>query len=92
VENADIAAPNGLVLSFNSLNPGRIVYRAPGKGRVRLEIFSINGKRLGILADGNAGEGIRSVQWNPAGKASGVCIIRLTAGKKLLVKKAILMN
>jgi hypothetical protein len=70
----------------NPFNPvTEIRFDVSGPGKVTVEIFSLTGKRLKILADGEYGPGRYSVNWDgtgPQGRAlgSGIYLCRMTAG------------
>ena len=55
-----------------------VAYRLEAPAAVRVEVFDALGRRVALLADGpSASEG--RVQWDAAGVASGVYVVRLTA-------------
>ena len=69
----------------------------PGPGRVRLEIFDVQGRRIRTLADQTMKGGRHTLQWNGLNDAgsnvsSGVYLYRLVCGKKVLTRKLVMMR
>jgi hypothetical protein len=98
---AGAAVPARLVLSENRPNPfnpsTRIDFGLPRAGRATLEIYSVLGERVAILADGVYGAGYHSVAWpgtNARGTevASGVYFYRLVADGRVLTRKMLLLK
>ncbi len=77
----------------NPFNPGtEIRFDVPFTGRVRIEVYSLIGKRLAVLADGEYGPGAYLVRWNgtddsgrPMG--SGIYFCRMAAGNFTRINK-----
>ena len=93
--------PREFVLDPNYPNPFNssttIRYRLEEPGRVRLEIFDVQGQKVKTLADGYAGSGVYQVEWDgtdASGKpvATGVYLARLQKGTALLVHKMLLLK
>ena len=64
----------------NPFNPKTMIrYALPRDGLVRLEIFDINGRRVHRLSDGIQQAGIHEIEWDSAGAASGVYLLRMQA-------------
>ena len=95
------SAPREFALDPNYPNPFNsattIRYRLEAPGRVRLEVFDIQGQKVKTLADGDAGPGAYQVEWdgtdasgNPV--ATGVYLARLQKGKASLVHKMLLLK
>jgi hypothetical protein len=84
--------------SPNPFNPStRIAWDLDERCRVRIEIFDAAGRKVRTLADTFMGPGRHEAVWdgrasggNPAG--SGVYMCRLTAGKRALSRKMILLR
>lgn len=77
----------------NPFNPmTRISYYLPKEMRVNLSVYDVNGKLVERLIDDVQSEGDHIVQWNAAGKASGVYFYRLTADDAVQVKRMILLK
>jgi PKD repeat protein len=75
-----------------SLARGGISYSIPRAGNVRLEMFAVDGRRVGLLADGmrNAGEQIAA--WNPVRQSSGTYLFRLTWEGKTVTRRLLLIK
>ena len=95
------SAPREFALDPNYPNPFNsattIRYRLEAPGRVRLEVFDIQGQKVKTLADGDAGPGAYQVEWdgtdasgNPV--ATGVYLARLQKGTASLVHKMLLLK
>jgi hypothetical protein len=82
----------------NPFNPStKISFALPGKVFVNLSIYDITGRRVKTLVHTPLGEGLKEITWhgidargNPV--SSGVYFYRLTAGKRTLTKKMILLK
>ena len=100
-EDDRIAAPREFALDPNYPNPFNssttIRYRIAEPGRVRLEIFTVQGQKVKTLADGDVGPGVYQVEWDgldASGKpvATGVYLARLQKGTASLVHKMLLLK
>ena len=100
-ERDQIGTPREFALDPNYPNPFNsatiIRYRIEEPGRVRLEVFDIQGQKVKTLADGDVGPGVYQVEWdgtNASGKpvATGVYLARLQKGTALLVHKMLLLK
>ena len=82
----------------NPFNPSTaIAYFLPEDCRVRLSIFDTAGRLVRTLADGPAVAGTHTIGWdgrNDRGSSvgSGVYYYRLTAGRKTITRKLVLMR
>ena len=94
-------APAALRLMQNSPNPfnpsTRIAYSLDAGCHVRLEVFDAAGRSVAVLVDGLRGAGGHEAVWNGTGNdgrraASGVYMYRLTAGKRTLTRKMVLLR
>ena len=94
-------APREFALDPNYPNPFNssttIRYRIEEPGRVRLEIFDVQGQKVKTLADGDVGPGVYQVEWDgtdASGKpvATGVYLARLQKGTASLVHKMLLLK
>jgi acyl-CoA thioesterase I len=47
--------------------------------RVRLAVYDLLGREVGVLVDGNLPPGEHLARWNPTGMASGIYVCRLTS-------------
>ena len=100
-EGDQSGAPQKFALDLNYPNPFNssttIRYRIEEPGRVRLEIFDVQGKKVKTLAHGYTGLGVYQVEWDGAdasGKpvATGVYIVRLQKGTISLFHKMLLLK
>jgi hypothetical protein len=63
----------------NPFNPSTIIhYGLRANSNVRLEIFNVLGQKVGVLVDGEQGEGYHAVTWH-ASVPSGVYFYRIEA-------------
>ena len=82
----------------NPFNPAtRIAWYLDERSHVRLEVFDAAGRKVATLADGVRDTGDHEVIWSGASAdgrpaASGVYFYRLTAGKRTLTRKMILLR
>ncbi len=65
----------------------RVAYSLPERARVRIEAFSVTGRRLGTLAEGERGPGNHQESFSIRGQRGrgfgpGVYLIRVTAGRE----------
>jgi len=64
----------------NPFNPvTSIAYALPVDSHVRLTVFDLTGREVAILVDGTEGAGIKTVEWDARGIASGVYVYRMTS-------------
>ena len=100
-EGDQSGAPQKFALDLNYPNPFNssttIRYRIEEPGRVRLDVFDVQGKKVKTLADGYTGLGVYQVEWDGAdarGKpvATGVYIVRLQKGTVSLFHKMLLLK
>ena len=94
-------APREFALDPNYPNPFNssttIRYRIEEPGRVRLEIFAVQGQKVKTLVDSYVGPGVYQVEWDgtdASGKpvATGVYLARLQKGTALFVHKMLLLK
>jgi hypothetical protein len=101
-ETESIAAPKApLALYQNNPNPFNpsttIGYYIPEKCLVKLEVYDVVGARVARLVSSEKASGYHSVEWKGTGDdgdrvASGVYFYRLTAGKKTISRKMVLLQ
>jgi len=93
--------PREFALDPNYPNPFNssttIRYRIAEPGRVRLEVFAVQGQKVKTLADGNVGAGVYQVEWDgtdASGKpvATGVYLAHLQKDTASLVHKMLLLR
>jgi len=81
----------------NPFNPStRIRYYLPEAARVDLSVYDVAGRRVIRLVDCDQPRGVHELTWNGAGPngscVSGVYFCRLSAGKKTISKKMVLLK
>ena len=82
----------------NPFNPvTRIDYTVDQEGAVRLAIYDVSGRLVRTLVDRRMRSGAHSEEWNARDSrgnlsATGVYFIRLTAGSRMLTRKAVLLK
>ena len=69
-----------------------INYQLQTNGHVTLKVFDVLGREVATLVNCVEDAGIRSVQWNAAGLASGAHLYKLQAGNYTATKKLILLR
>lgn len=83
-------------LTGNYPNPFKtettIRFSLPEKAKANLEVYSAQGLKIAVLADGLFSAGITEVQWNAASIPPGIYYIRFKSGESVETKKAILIN
>lgn len=91
----------GLALHEPSPNPANpmshIRYDLPVAMKIRIEVYDLSGRTIAVLLDGSAPPGHGEVTWDGTGingsrVASGVCFVRMTAGKYSFSKKLVLLR
>jgi len=101
IDDDEREIPSEVALSQNYPNPFNpttiIKFAVFQPGRVKLEIYSIEGKQVNVLINNHLNSGQYSVTWNGSdysGKhlASGIYFFRFVAGDYRKVKKAILVK
>ena len=100
-EGNQSGAPREFALDPNYPNPFNssttIRYRIEEPGRVRVEIFDVQGQKVKTLADGYAGQGVYQVEWDGADAsgnpvATGVYLVRLQKDSSSLFHKMLLLK
>jgi beta-glucuronidase len=96
VEETETSVPASLVLHQNypnPFNPTTIVsYQLPVVNDVRLVVYDMLGREVGLLVDEKEAAGNHQVRFDAAGLSTGVYICRLTAGQSTASRKLILMK
>jgi hypothetical protein len=87
----DANGPIAFALHPNSPNPfgleTLIRFSIPKAGRVRLNVFDVNGREVATLVDGQRPAGTYDVRWVPASLRSGVYFYRLESAGRREVRK-----
>jgi uncharacterized delta-60 repeat protein len=77
----------------NPFNPLTIIsYQLPRRSFVNLKVFDLLGREIETLVSEVQSAGIHTLRWNAARFASGVYIIRLTAGNSIASQKLLLIR
>jgi len=72
----------------NPFNPSTtITFSLPEAGPVKLEVFDLLGRRVGLVVDGVMPPGTHAVPFDAADLAGGMYLCRLRAGEKVFIKK-----
>jgi hypothetical protein len=96
-----LGLPAGMSLGQNYPNPfnasTQIRYQLDAASLVELEVCSLAGQRIRVLADGVQEEGIYQVSWDGGDQegrpvASGVYFCRLKAGEQVQVRRMLLLR
>jgi len=69
-----------------------IRYALPKDAEVKLEVYNIRGERVLVLVNGRQKAGHKKITWDAKGFASGIYLCRLQAGKRIMVKKMVLLK
>ncbi|MBX2818042.1 MAG: T9SS type A sorting domain-containing protein [Rhodothermaceae bacterium] len=96
VANEDEILPNSFALDQNYPNPFNptttISYQVPANGLVKLEVFDLLGRSVGVLVNETVSAGQYTVDFNAANLSSGVYLYRLSAGEHVETRKMLLMK
>jgi len=96
VANEDEILPNSFALDQNYPNPFNptttISYQVPTTGLVKLEVFDLLGRSVGVLVNGTVTAGQYTVDFDAASLSSGVYLYRLSAGENVETRKMLLMK
>ncbi len=90
------ARPRTLSLSQNYPNPfnpsTRIEYSVPAGGKVRLEVFNLQGRLVSTLVDEVKSPGLYTAAFDGSGLRSGTYVCRVEMGSKVRTKKMTLIK
>jgi hypothetical protein len=100
VSNADGyisgSSPSGFQLYQNYPNPFNpsttIRYELPLGGKVRLQVFDVNGRLVETLVDGFRRAGVYAIEFTKENLATGTYFCRLSSGEESAVRKMILVR
>ncbi len=70
----------------------RILYALPQAATVHMELYNLLGQQLAVLAAGWQTAGYHSARWDGAQAASGVYLVRLTAGEFSATQRLLLIR
>jgi len=77
----------------NPFNPStNINFTLAKPTTVDIKVYDLRGRVVKTFAPKLYGEGNNSVVWNASGASSGMYLIKMQAGKKIMVEKAILLK
>jgi titin len=77
----------------NPFNPAtNIRFGVPRAAQVTIEIFDILGRKMATLINGTMPPGIHTVVWDCSACPSGMYIIRMNTGERVLLRKTLLMK
>ncbi len=77
----------------NPFNPATVIsYHVPLASRVSLTVFDLLGREVAVLVNEEKPSGSYTAQWNAAGFASGIYLVRMQAGSFVDTKKIVLMK
>ena len=92
----DTETPGSIELRQNYPNPfnpsTNITFFLPEDRQVRLGIYNIVGQQVATLIDDNIGAGEHSVVWNASNNPSGIYIVQLETGSRILTRKITLVK
>jgi hypothetical protein len=87
---------NAYMLSQNYPNPfnptTEISYSLDQSANVKLVVFDVTGREIATLVDGMQSSGSHKVVFGGANLSSGIYFYKIETGKKVLVKKMILVK
>jgi len=94
-KDIDYIAPKPKLLG-NYPNPFEklttVRFSLPEKAKASVELYSAQGIKIAVLADGLLPAGITEVQWNATSIPPGIYFIRFKSGESVETKKAILID
>ena len=77
----------------NPFNPATTIgYRIPRAGNVTLIVYDVLGQEVARLVDQFQPAGDYAVPWNASNRASGVYLVRMTAGAYIATKRMLLIK
>ncbi len=90
----DVPSTFGLDQNYpNPFNPATMIgYQVPVAGRVSIIVYDVLGQEVSRLVDGVESPGRHAVPWNGSNRASGVYIVRMTAGSFVATKRMLLIK
>jgi hypothetical protein len=92
-EEVAAGVPELYTASPNPFNPiTKVSYYLPERQRIRLSVYSVSGRLVGVIDKGFRDAGEHTVEWNARGVASGVYFSRLEAGVYTRTQKMILLR
>ena len=69
-----------------------IPFALGASGEVRVQVYNLGGQRVETLWEGKRPAGHHLLRWDSGGRASGVFVVRLTAGGRTQSRKVMLLR
>lgn len=77
----------------NPFNPATLIkFALPSESKVRLEVYNTVGELVNVLKDENMKAGYHEISFDAGELVSGVYILKLHAGSRIMTKKMMLMR
>jgi fibronectin type 3 domain-containing protein len=88
--------PNDFFLDQNYPNPFNpstaIRYGVPRQADVKLSVFDVLGREVAVIHEGAVQPGIHTIYWDCSGCPSGMYLVRLQTGDRIMMRKMLLMK
>jgi len=82
-----------LAVTPNPFNPSAVItFSIPVSQKVVLDVFDVKGSRVARLLDGKKEAGGHKLIWAGSSQASGIYILRMQAGTKILERKLVYLK
>ena len=90
----DVPSTFGLDQNYpNPFNPATMIgYQLPVSGKVSIVVYDMLGQEVERLVDEVQPAGRHAVPWNGSNRASGMYIVRMTAGSFTATKRMVLVK
>jgi hypothetical protein len=96
VNNVTNTLPKQYSLSQNYPNPfnptTQIKFSIPEAGNVKLTVYDVVGREIGVLVNKNLAAGTYNYTWNASNFASGIYFYRIESKNFVMVKKMVLLK
>ncbi|MFQ6675653.1 MAG: ASPIC/UnbV domain-containing protein [Fidelibacterota bacterium] len=69
-----------------------IPYSVPGEAAVEITVVDVRGRTIQVLVHGRPGPGAHRVAWRGGENASGLYLIRMSAGSRQFVRKILFLR
>jgi hypothetical protein len=67
-------------------------FQIPNKTLVRITVYDIDGKRVGSVLEKEMEPGVYAARWQDENLAAGVYFVKVQAGDRTAVRKAVLLR
>jgi hypothetical protein len=93
-DRADVPTDFALGSAYpNPFNPSTVVpFELALAGQVRLAVYDLTGRQVAVLVNTTMAAGRHTIAWDASGLPSGVYVIQLRAGGKVMTGKATLLK